>query len=101
MWCGLGPEAGRVVSDQNAYEYAKEHLDDMPERDKQLFVAFFFSSSVWEKSGVTVSHQKAYEYAKAHLDDMPEEDKQLFVEFFFSGNWVKEEDCEGIEVSHA
>lgn len=43
MWCGIGPEAGRVVSDQQAYEYAKEHLDDMPEEDKKLFVEFFFS----------------------------------------------------------
>lgn len=48
MWCGIGPEAGRVVSDQEAYEYAKEHLDDMPEEDKQLFVEFFFSGN-WVK----------------------------------------------------
>lgn len=48
MWCGIGPEAGRVVSDQEAYEYAKEHLDDMPEKDKQLFVEFFFSGN-WVK----------------------------------------------------
>lgn len=40
MWCGIGPEAGRAVSDQESYEYAKEHLDDMPEEDKKLFVSF-------------------------------------------------------------
>lgn len=97
MWCGIGPEEGRVVSEQEAYEYAKAHLDEMPERDKRLFVEFFFSSNAWEKRGVTVSEQQAYEYAKAHLDDMSEEDKQLFVEFFFSGNWVKE-DNDGSEL---
>lgn len=50
MWCGIGPEAGRVVSDQQAYEYAKAHLDDMPEDDKRLFVEFFFSGN-WVKEG--------------------------------------------------
>lgn len=60
MWCGIGPEDGKRVPDCEAYEYAKSHLDEMPEKDKQLFV-----------------------------------------EFFFSGNWVKEEDREGIEVSPA
>lgn len=60
MWCGIGPEDGRRVPECEAYDYAKTHLDEMPEKDKQLFV-----------------------------------------EFFFSGNWVKEEDCEGIEVSPA
>lgn len=50
MWCGIGPEAGRAVSDQQAYEYAKEHLDDMPEEDKKLFVEFFFSGN-WVKEG--------------------------------------------------
>ena len=49
MWCGIGPEAGRGVSDQQAYEYAKEHLDDMPEEDKKLFVEFFFSGN-WIKT---------------------------------------------------
>lgn len=60
MWCGIGPEDGHRVLECEAYEYAK-----------------------------------------AHLDEMPEKDKQLFVEFFFSGNWVKEEDRGGIEVSPA
>ena len=28
------PEAGKVVRVENAYAYAKEHLDEMPEEDK-------------------------------------------------------------------
>lgn len=37
------PEAGKVVRVENAYAYAKEHLDEMPEEDKKEFVRFFFS----------------------------------------------------------
>ena len=42
------PEAGKVVRVENAYAYAKEHLDEMPEEDKELFVEFFFSGN-WIK----------------------------------------------------
>lgn len=48
MWCGIGPEDGRRVPECDAYEYAKAHLDEMPEKDKQLFVEFFFSGN-WVK----------------------------------------------------
>lgn len=37
------PEAG-IGRVENAYAYAKEHLDEMPEEDKKEFVRFFFSS---------------------------------------------------------
>jgi hypothetical protein len=50
MWCGIGPEDGRRVPDCDAYEYAKAHLDEMPEKDKKLFVEFFFSGN-WVKEG--------------------------------------------------
>ncbi len=50
MWCGIGPEDGRRVPECEAYEYAKAHLDEMPEKDKQLFVEFFFSGN-WIKEG--------------------------------------------------
>lgn len=50
MWCGIGPEDGHRVPECDAYEYAKEHLDEMPEKDKQLFVEFFFSGN-WVKEG--------------------------------------------------
>lgn len=50
MWYGIGPEDGRRVPECDAYEYAKAHLDEMPEKDKQLFVEFFFSGN-WVKEG--------------------------------------------------
>lgn len=50
MWCGIGPEDGRRVPDCDSYEYAKAHLDEMPEKDKKLFVEFFFSGN-WVKEG--------------------------------------------------
>lgn len=48
MWCGIGPEDGHRVPECEAYDYAKAHLDEMPEKDKQLFVEFFFSGN-WVK----------------------------------------------------
>lgn len=39
------PEAGKVVRVEDAYTYAKAHLDEMPEEDKKEFVRFFFSSN--------------------------------------------------------
>ena len=37
------PEAGKTVNDAEAFEYAKNHLDKLPQEDKELFVEFFFS----------------------------------------------------------
>lgn len=47
-YIGIGPERGKIVSAVDAYDYAKEHLDDMPELDRQKFVEFFFSGN-WVK----------------------------------------------------
>ena len=35
------PEAGKTVNDAEAFEYAKNHLDELPQEDKELFVEFF------------------------------------------------------------
>ena len=44
MYVGVGKDHwGKKVPDNEAYEYAKAHLDEMDDRDKQLFVEFFFS----------------------------------------------------------
>lgn len=48
QYIGIGPERGKIVSGADAYGYAKDHLDEMPERDKKLFVEFFFSGN-WVK----------------------------------------------------
>ena len=42
------PEAGKAVNDAEAFEYAKNHLDELPQEDKELFVEFFFSGN-WIK----------------------------------------------------
>ena len=42
---GIGPENGKAVDDQEAYMYAKSHIDEIPEEDKRLFVEFFFSGN--------------------------------------------------------
>lgn len=45
---GIGPESGRVVPEDVAYQYAKAHLDELSEGEKKLFVEFFFSGN-WIK----------------------------------------------------
>lgn len=47
-YIGIGPEHGNTVDGQQAYRYAKEHLDGIPEEDRRLFVEFFFSGN-WVK----------------------------------------------------
>ena len=47
-YVGIGPERGKVVDEADAYDYAKEHLDEMPPKDKQLFIEFYFSDN-WYK----------------------------------------------------
>ncbi len=49
-YIGIGPEQGKEVCDSEAYGYAKSHLDEMSEKDKTLFVDFFFSGN-WIKEG--------------------------------------------------
>lgn len=49
MYVGVGKDHwGKKVLNDEAYEYAKAHLDEMDDRDKQLFVEFFFSGC-WVK----------------------------------------------------
>lgn len=45
------PEAGKTVSDGEAFEYAKKHLDELPQEDKELFVEFFFSGNWIKEDG--------------------------------------------------
>lgn len=45
MYKGIGPEAGKIIKEDEAYEYAKLHLDEMPQEDKILFVKFYFSGN--------------------------------------------------------
>lgn len=45
MYRGIGIESGKEVSDECAFDYAKNHLDEMTDMDKQTFVEFFFSGN--------------------------------------------------------
>lgn len=45
------PEAGKTVNDEEAFEYAKKHLDELPQEDKELFVEFFFSGNWIKEDG--------------------------------------------------
>lgn len=45
MYREIGIESGKEVSDECAFDYAKNHLDEMTDMDKQTFVEFFFSGN--------------------------------------------------------
>lgn len=49
QYIGIGPERGKIVDSENAYDYAKAHLDDMSQEDKDTFIAFFFSGNWLEE----------------------------------------------------
>ena len=40
---GIGPNAGLLVEEVRAFDYVKEHLDELPDRDRKELVEFFFS----------------------------------------------------------
>ena len=42
-YVGIMNNTGLIVPEEEAFEYAKNHLDEMNERDKQEFVEWFFS----------------------------------------------------------
>lgn len=48
---GIGPEKGVFIKEEEAYQYAKAHLDDMPDEDRQMFVDFFFSGNYIKEDG--------------------------------------------------
>ena len=56
MYRGIGIESGKEVSDECAFDYAKNHLDEMTDMDKQTFVEFFFSGN-WIREE---DHSEAY-----------------------------------------
>ena len=45
----FGKEKGIVVPVEDAYEYAKDHLDELAEEDRNEFVEWFFSGNFIEK----------------------------------------------------
>ena len=45
----FGTERGVVVPEEQAFDYAKNHLDELSEEDKQEFVDWFFSGNFIKK----------------------------------------------------
>ena len=45
MYIGIFENVGVVVHEQDAFDYAKSHLDDLNEKDKLDFVEWFFSGN--------------------------------------------------------
>lgn len=48
-YVGILCNEGIVVPEEEAFEYAKKHLDELPEEDKKGFVDWFFSGDFIEK----------------------------------------------------
>ena len=51
FYMGLNANSGINVSGDEAFEYAKEHLDEMSDEDKSDFVEWFFSGDWLLKNG--------------------------------------------------
>ena len=50
MFIGINSNRGQVIEDNEAFEYAKEHIDDLKGNERIEFVKFFFSGDyVWEE----------------------------------------------------
>lgn len=43
MYVGIGPEKGIKVFEENAFDYAMEHMKNIDEESKKQFVEWFFS----------------------------------------------------------
>lgn len=66
---GIGPERGIMVDEESAYDYAKNHLDEMPEKDKQLFVDFYFSGNWIKEHKMKSRNQRNYEIMEGLRDE--------------------------------
>lgn len=45
MYIGILENTGINVPDEEAFDYAKNHLDEMSEEDKKQFTEFYFSGN--------------------------------------------------------
>lgn len=45
MYVGFHEYKGVRVEEENAYDFAKDHLDELSEEDKKGFVEWFFSGN--------------------------------------------------------
>lgn len=68
-YVGILKESGKCVDESDAYEYAKSHLDEMPEEDKNLFVDFFFSGNWVKEHEMKSRNQRNYEIAEGLQDE--------------------------------
>ena len=51
FYMGFNVNAGVNVSEDEAFEYAKEHLDEMSDEEKADFIEWFFSGDWLLKNG--------------------------------------------------
>lgn len=49
VYIGFGEYKGVRVCEEDAYDFAKEHLDEVSSEDKQGFVDWFFSGNFMKK----------------------------------------------------
>lgn len=50
-YVGVFPNEGKIVPEEDAFEYAKSHLDEMAECDKSEFIEWFFSGNWIKQEG--------------------------------------------------
>ena len=55
-YVGVLPKEKKIVPEEEAFDYAKEHLDEMSEDEKADFVEWFFSGN-WIKKEGEIDHR--------------------------------------------
>ena len=45
---GIGPNAGLLVEEDRAFDYVKEHLDELPDQDRKELVGSSFRGLDWD-----------------------------------------------------
>lgn len=68
-YVGILEETGKCIDESDAYEYAKSHLDEMPQEDKNLFVDFFFSGNWVKENEMRSRKRRSYEIAEGLRDE--------------------------------
>lgn len=64
---GWKENAGIIVPENNAFEYAMNHMDELDEVDKKQFVEWFFSGNWRKEKGAVDQHGRWHSSEKGGM----------------------------------
>lgn len=75
MYIGIGPEAGKKVSDEDAFDYACKRIFSEPREERVTAMEIFRESGSFQEA------------------------EERLIEWFYSGNWIREDPVHEIGAS--